>query len=178
MKKQFTIFVYTENNIGLLSRLSNIFSRRHVNIDSITCSESEIKGVHRFTIVVEMELDKVQKIVKQIDKQIEVLKAISFENEKVVYQEVALYKIPASVFSSGKEIEHIVRAHFARVLSVHSDYVIIEKTGHEKETTELFEALSLYGLTGFVRSGRIALPKSMESLQDYIKELEPTFNIN
>jgi len=166
MKKQFTIFVYTENNIGLLSRLSNIFSRRHVNIDSITCSESEIKGVHRFTIVVQMEL------------QIEVLKAIYFENEKVVYQEVALYKIPVSVFSSGKEIEQIVRAHYARVLSVHSDYVIIEKTGHEKETTELFEALSHYGLTGFVRSGRIALPKSMESLQDYIKELEPTFNIN
>ena len=178
MKKQFTIIVYTENNIGLLTRISNIFSRRHVNIESITCSESEVRGVHRFTLVVNIEEERIVKIVKQIDKQIEVLKAVFHANEDIVYQEVALYKIPINVFSSGKEIEHIVRAHFARVLAVKAQFVIIEKTGHKEETQELFDALNPYGLIGFVRSGRIAIPKPMESLKDYIKDLESSINQN
>ena len=178
MKKQYTIIVYTENNIGLLNRISNIFSRRHVNIESITCSESEIKGVHRFTLVINETEEQVIKIVKQINKQIEVLKSIHHENGEIVFQEVALYKIPTNVFSSGKEIEYIVRSHHARVLSVESQFVIIEKTGHKEETQELFDALNPYGLIGFVRSGRIAIPKPMESLKDYISDLESAVTQN
>ena len=59
-----------------------------------------------------------------------------------------------------------------------SQFVIIEKTGHKEETQELFDALNPYGLIGFVRSGRIAIPKPMESLKDYISDLESAVTQN
>ena len=65
MKNQFTISVFTENQIGLLNRVSIIFTRRHINIESITASESEVKGIHRYTIVISEELGLVKKVVKQ-----------------------------------------------------------------------------------------------------------------
>ena len=66
-KKNFTISVYTENNVGLLHRLSAIFLKRHINIESFSTSESEIKDVFRFIIVVKMTKSGVEKVVKQID---------------------------------------------------------------------------------------------------------------
>ena len=100
MEKTYNISIFTENTIGMLSRLSLIFTRRHVNIESISASPSEIEGVHRYTIVVNVTVDQVQKLVGQIEKQIEVLKAFFHLDEEVVYQEIALYKIPTSMLSN------------------------------------------------------------------------------
>ena len=72
---QFTVSVYTENNIGLLNRISAIFQRRHINIESINSSASEIEGVTRWTILVNMTEEQMKKIIGQIEKQVEVIKA-------------------------------------------------------------------------------------------------------
>ena len=61
MKQQYTISVFTENQIGLLNRVSIIFTRRYINIESITASESEVSGIHRYTIVVSEELELIKK---------------------------------------------------------------------------------------------------------------------
>ena len=90
-KKIYTISVYTENNIGLLNRISAIFLKRHINIESFSTSESEIKNVFRFVIVVKMTADKVVKIVKQIEKQIDVIKAYYHTDDETIFQENALY---------------------------------------------------------------------------------------
>ena len=71
-KENFTISVYTENNIGLLNRISAIFLKRHINLDSMTASQSEIKDVFRFTIAVKVTEEQVKKIVGQIEKQINI----------------------------------------------------------------------------------------------------------
>ena len=85
--KQFTVSVYTENNIGLLNRISAIFQRRHINIESINSSASEIEGVTRWTILVNMTEDQMKKIIGQIEKQVEVIKAYYHTDEETIYQE-------------------------------------------------------------------------------------------
>ena len=75
MKQTFTITAFSENHIGLLNRITIIFTRRRVNIETLTVSPSAIKGVHKFTIVVNETREMVEKVVKQIDKVVEVIKA-------------------------------------------------------------------------------------------------------
>ena len=94
MKTEFTITVYTENQIGLLNRIAIIFSRRKINIDSLNTSPSEIEGIHRFTIVIDETEEVVSKVVRQIEKQVEVLKAYYNTADEIVWQEMALYKVP------------------------------------------------------------------------------------
>ena len=172
MSKTLTVSVFTENKAGLLQRVTTVFTRRKINIDSLTVSESEIPGVYRYTIVVECSEEQVVKVVKQLEKQVEVYKAFFHKVDNIVYQELALYKIPTSVLAHGGDAEKLVRAHHARVLAVARDYTVIEKTGHKEETQALFDDLAPYGILEFVRSGRIAISKPMKELKDYLKELE------
>ena len=171
-KIRYTLSVFTENKIGLVNRITIIFTRRKMNILSLTTSESELKGIYRFTIVIETEPSQVVKVVKQIEKQIGVLKAFYYEEDQTIYQEIALYKIPTEALFGGETIEHIIRHHYARILTVEEEFVVIEKTGHEHETQDLFEALKPYGVLGFVRSGRVAIPKPMRKVTSYLKEIE------
>ena len=91
--RQYTISIYTENNIGLLNRISAIFQRRHINIESMNISESEIEGVSRFTVLVKMNENNVKKIIGQIEKQIEVIKAFYHKDEETIYLETCMFKI-------------------------------------------------------------------------------------
>ncbi len=168
----FTLSIFTENKIGLLNRITIIFTRRHLNIESITASESEIKDVHRYTIVCKTTREQIEKVVKQIEKLVEVLKAFVHEDRDVVHQEIALYKLKTSSLNSENNIEKIVRDNHARILSVARDYIVIEKTGHKHETQVLFKKLEPFGVLEFARSGRVAITKPMKELSIYLKELE------
>ena len=83
--KTLTISIYTENNIGLLNRISAIFQRRHINIESLTTSQSEIDGVNRFVIVVNITEERAIKIVKQIEKQVETIRAYYHTDEETIF---------------------------------------------------------------------------------------------
>lgn len=166
--KEFTISVFSENHVGVLHRITTVFTRRGINIESITVSESEIKGIHRFNIVVTEREDKVKKVVKQIEKQIEVLRAFYYPLHKIIYQEIALYKLPVTAVQNGMGLEKIIRDNHARILTVEKEFLVIEKTGHKEETQALFEQLEPFGLLEFVRSGRVALARSMKSFRDYL----------
>ncbi|MCB0275250.1 MAG: acetolactate synthase small subunit [Calditrichaeota bacterium] len=172
MKQPFTISVFTENHIGLLNRITIIFTRRHINIESITASESEVEGIHRFTIAVVENRELVEKVVKQIEKQVEVLKAFFNTEEEIFYQEIALYKIPTNALGNGVSMESLVREHRARVLSMEEEFVIIEKTGHKEETQALLEELRPLGVLEFVRSGRVAIRRPMHKITDAMLALE------
>jgi acetolactate synthase-1/3 small subunit len=172
MTKEYTISIFTENFIGLLNRITIIFTRRHINIESLTVSESEIKGVHRFTIVIKSEEELVKKVVKQIEKLVEVLKAFYYLNEETIYQEIALYKISTEVLKEGRNFEQIIRENHARILTIESKFIIIEKTGHKEETQELLRRLQPFGVLEFARSGRVAISKPMKKLSVYLKEME------
>ena len=171
METVYNISIFTENSIGILNRITIIFTRRHLNIESITASESEVKGVYRYTIVVKTNLEQVKKVVAQIEKQIEVLMAFFHSDDQVVYQEIALYKIPTDSFTNGGT-ESIVREHHARILSIEKEFIIIEKTGQPEQLQHLFNELDRFGVLEFVRSGRVAISKPMKTLETYLQELE------
>lgn len=170
--KQYTITVFTENLSGLMARVVSVFSRRHINIESLTTSQSSLPDIHRFTIVVEVTEEMVRKLVAQLEKQIEVLKAFYYTADEIVYQEIALYKVPTHVFSNSENVEGMIRKHNARVLVIEPEYIVLEKTGHEEETQAFFEELKKIGIYEFVRSGRIAIVKPMERLNNYLRSLE------
>jgi acetolactate synthase I/III small subunit len=173
MKEEFTITVYSENRVGILNQITTVFTRRHINIESLTTSESAIRGIHKFTIVIFSNAEEVEKLVKQIEKRIDVLKAYWFTTDEIVHQEIALYKVPTKALLQGNEIERLVRKYGARILEMTEEYTVIQKTGHKAETQELYEKLDPYGLTQFTRSGRIAVNRlKKEPLNNYLKKLE------
>jgi len=172
MLESYTITVFSENRTGLLSRVVGLITRRKVNIESLTVSTSSIEGIHRFTIVLTIAEDIVQKIVNQIDKQVDVLKAFYYRDEEIVHQEIALYKVPAEAMYNSSEVELLIRKHNARILAIEPEYVVVEKTGHQHETEALLEDLRTIGVYEFVRSGRIAVVKPMERLNKYLKSIE------
>ena len=171
MKQEFNITVFTENHIGLLTRITIVFTRRKVNIESLTVSESAIPGVFKFTIVVETTEEQTIKIVSQIEKQIDVLKAFYHTNDEMIYQEIALYKVPTEALYDSDTVEKIVRNAGARILEITREYVVIEKTGHKDETQALFVALNEFKVLQFIRSGRVALTRDpFERLSEFLKE--------
>lgn len=167
----YTITVFTEDNAGLLSRVVGIFNRRNINISSLTTSQSSDPTIHRFTIVVDVTEEMVIKLRAQLDKQVDVLKSFYYTDDEVVHQEIALYKVPIDVFQNGDRVERLVRRHNARVLLIEKEYVVIEKTGHEEETQALLAELQEFGIYEFVRSGRVAIVKPMEMLNNYLATL-------
>jgi acetolactate synthase-1/3 small subunit len=172
MNQTYTISIFTEDIIGLLNRVTIIFTRRHINIESITASESEVKGIYRYTIVVTVSEEQVQKLVKQIDKQIEVLKAFYHLNSEIISKEIALYKISAEALNENELFTRIVNQNHAKILSISPEYIVVEKTGDEREILHLFNDLEKFGMLEFVRSGRVAITKPMKTLTSYLKDLE------
>lgn len=175
MKKRYTISIFTEDIVGLLNRVTIIFTRRKINIESIAASDSEVQNIHRYTIVVNESEEIVKKVTLQLEKQVEVIKAVYHLDDEIIYQEIALFKVPTSILMQGGEAEHIVRSHHARVLSVEPEFSVIEKTGHKEETQHLFDELEPYGILEFVRSGRVAITKPMRTLTSIVNELENTY---
>ena len=172
LKQEFTITVYTENQVGLLNRIAIIFSRRKINIESLNTSPSEAEGIHRFTIVINEDEDVVRKLCRQIEKQVEVLKAYFNTNDEIVWQEMALYKVPTDIITEKVKVERLLREFGARAVVIRKDYTIFETTGHREETEGLIAALAPYGLIEFVRSARVAIIKASNGFHEKLKEFE------
>ena len=172
-KKMFTIAVFTENQVGLLNRISIIFTRRGINLESVSSSPSAEAGVHKMNFLVAGEREVLEKVVKQIEKCVDVLKAFLYTDDEIVYQEVALYKVPTVRLLDEPNLERIIRVHNARLLEITRDYTVIEKTGHETETQALYDLLTQYGIQQFIRSGRISVTKSpTEHFTRFLEEQE------
>ena len=171
-KQEYTITVYTENQIGLLNRIAIIFSRRKINVDSLNTSPSEVESVHRFTIVITETEDVVRKLCRQIEKQVEVLKAYYNTNDEIVWQELALYKVPTEVIAEDVPVERLLREHGAKAVVIRKDYTVFEVAGHREETDNLIKVLEPYGLIEFVRSARVAIIKHSDGFHKKLKEFE------
>jgi acetolactate synthase-1/3 small subunit len=167
----YTICVFTENSIGLLNKITIIFTRRRINIESLTVSETERKGISRFTIVIKHEKrEDVEKLVRQIRKIIEVLAVFGYLNEDIVYNEIALYKISTPLNGKSVDVETINKVYKAWVVYWGLDYVVIEKTGTETEIFDFFRYIKPHGIIEFVRSGRVAVCKTPQGLIEYLPE--------
>ena len=170
--KTFTISVYSENNVGLLNRISGIFLKRHINILSLNVSESEIENVSRFIIVVNTTEKWVQNIVGQIEKQIEVIKAFYHIDEETIFLESALFKIESSLLFDERQIQNIIKESHSEIVTVSRDFFVISKSGKRAEINDLYNKLKPFGIMQFVRSGRISVSKEKMEVTSLLEELK------
>lgn len=160
MERLYTITAFTDNSPGVLHRLTTTLTRRKVNIESLTVSETETKGVSRFTIVVKVTPELISKITKQIDRIIEVRKAYFSENEELIFQEIAFIRVSGST-EKRHEIEELAHRYNAAIAYATKSCLIVEKAGSEDDINSLYTLLEPYGISEFTRSGRIAVRKDI-----------------
>ncbi|MCH6234537.1 acetolactate synthase small subunit [Cognataquiflexum rubidum] len=163
---RYTILVYTENFIGILNRITIIFTRRGINIDALTASESRLDGIHKITIEVTVTDEQIIQLSKQIEKVVDVIKVYYFMDDEVVYQEIALYKIPIESLDPG--LEKVIRQFNAHIIAAEKEFVVLEFTGHKEDTQALLEILKPFNLLEFSRSGRVAIAKPKFSITEYL----------
>lgn len=172
--KLYTITVFSENTVGVLNQITVIFTRRGLNIETLSVSPSALKGIHKFTITLFTTEDMVEKVVKQIDKRVDILKAYYNTDEDLVHQEIAMYKLATEKVLELGSVEYLVRKYNIRVLEISKDSTVFLKAGHYEETQALFDELSkTIGVLQFIRSGRIAITRSkVERLSDMLEYIQ------
>lgn len=174
-KTLYTITVFSENTVGVLNQIATIFTRRQLNIETLSVSPSALEGIHKFTITTfAPDEDVMKKLVRQIDKRVDILKSFYNTDEDLVHQELALYKLSTEKVLAHGSVEYLIRKYNVRVLEITADCVVFLKAGHYNETQGLFEELAAnIGVLQFIRSGRIAISKSkVERLSDMLAERE------
>ncbi|MEP5255718.1 MAG: acetolactate synthase small subunit [Winogradskyella arenosi] len=169
---KFTVSIYTENNIGLLNRISAIFQRRHMNVESLNTSPSEIEGVSRFTIVVNITESQMKKVIGQIEKQVEVIKAYYHTEEEIIYQESCLFKIKSELLFEERQIQNIIRESNANIVTVNKKFFVLEKSGRKEEIDLLYRELNAFGIMQFTRSGRVAVTKDEMKISTLLKAFQ------
>ncbi|SFR47820.1 acetolactate synthase, small subunit [Robiginitalea myxolifaciens] len=168
----FTISVYSENQVGLLNRISGIFLKRHINIESLNVSKSEIENISKFTIVVHTTERWTRHIVSQIEKQVEVIKAFYHRDDETIYQESALFKIASNLLFDERQIQNIIKDSHAQIVTVSREFFVLAKTGRRHEIDEMHQKLEPFGIMQFVRSGRIAVTKTEMRISAMLEEFQ------
>ena len=172
MKQEYTISVFTEDHIGIMGQITIILTRRQINIESFIASESAVHGIYLLTIVITTSAEMVQKVARQMEKLVDVLKVFVHTSDQIIYQEIALFKVSTKSLMSGNAIDHFVRTHQARILEVSPEYMIIEKTGRRDEIMQMLDQLKPYNVFQFAKSGRVAITKQAKELNSYLREME------
>ena len=167
---RFTISVYSENSVGLLHRISGIFVKRHINIESLNVSKSEIEHVSKFTIVVYTTEEWVRKICQQIEKQVDVIKAYYHTDAETIFQETALFKIKSDLLFDEPQIQNAIKESNSKIVTVHRDYFVLAKTAKRSEIEAMHDLLKPFGIMQFVRSGRVAVTKEAMPISELLAE--------
>ncbi len=169
-----TIGIFAEDKPGVLYKIADIFLKRKINIESLTVSKTERKGISRFTITVNTDKETVEKISKQLYRIIEVVKVFEAEDKELVYSELAFLKISATNPLKRREIEDLVELYNGKVVFVDKDSILVQKVGREEEIDSMLNLLKPYGIKEVVRTGRIAVLKSEEKLKGKFEKILPS----
>ncbi len=171
MSTTYTISIFTTNTVGLLNRITIVFTRRRLNIESLTVSETERKGVSRFTVVIRNESREfVEKLVRQIRKITDVLAVFGYLDHEIVFNEIALFKIAAPLGGKPIDTKAINLDWNAKVVHFGMDYVVVEKNGTEEEIGEFYQYLKQWEILEYIKSGRVAVGKTEKGLVEYLPE--------
>lgn len=172
MKQEFTLTIYTENQVGLINKIAILFSRRKISLESLNTSPSEIENIYRFTIVVKETETVVKNLVRQLEKIVDVFKVFYNTNEEIIWQQIALYKLATDVIMKEVKVERLLREYGANAVVIRNDYTVFEVTGQDNEINNLLKELDQYGLIEFVKSSRIAIIKSSNGIHQQVLDME------
>jgi len=157
--KPHTLSVLVENRPGVLSRVTGLFSRRGFNIESLAVGTCEEPGMSRITIVVIGDDAKVEQVMKQLHKLIDVIKVSDLTDNERVERELALIKVSAEPGTSRAEVMQIAQIFRAQIIDVGSKTIILEVTGDTDKIDALEKLLRQFGVKELVRTGRIGIPR-------------------
>ena len=155
--KPHTLSVLVENKPGVLSRVTGLFSRRGFNIESLAVGTCEEPDMSRITIVVIGDDAKVEQVMKQLHKLIDVIKVSDLTENERVERELALIKVSAEPGTSRAEVIQIAQIFRAQIIDVGSKTVILEVTGDTDKIDALEKLLRQFGVKEMVRTGRIGI---------------------
>lgn len=174
MKEPITFLVWTENSPGVLLRLTTLFTRRKINVESLTVSATETEGISRFTIVILTDPTLAATIGRQIERMIETRRVFVFTERDIVHREVALIR---AAVTEDKAREVLVRHPEARMLDHGASGALFQVAGTEHDINQLLQELERNGINEVVRSGRIAVTPAGDydnDLSRSMHELRPT----
>ena len=173
-KTLYTLLVYSENIAGILNQITAVFTRRQVNIESLNVSASSIPGLHKYNITAWSDEDQIVKITKQIEKKIDVVKAMYYTDDELFIRETGLYKLATDKVLENPEISRTIRKQEATITEVNPTYVIVMKNGMTEDIMNLFHALNAFDcVLQYTRSGRIAVTRSKtEEVSKFLDERE------
>jgi len=152
-----TLSVLVEDRAGVLSRVTGLFSRRGFNIESLAVGPCEEPGMSRITIVVVGDDEKVEQIMKQLNKLIDVIKVSDLSDNERVERELALIKVTAEMGTSRLEIMQIAEIFRAQIVDVSPKSLILQVIGETEKIEALEKLLRQYGVKEFVRTGTVGI---------------------
>ena len=156
-----------ENKPGLLTRVAGLFARRGFNIESLAVGHSEIEGLSRITILVDVEDVPLEQVTKQLNKLINVIKIVELEPSQSVHREHLLIKVRADNVTRSQVLEAVTLFR-ARVVDVSTDALVIEVTGDSGKTQAFLRVLEPYGIKEIAQSGLLAIGRGSKSITDRV----------
>lgn len=159
--------VLVHDRPGVLSRVSGLFTRRGFNIESLAVGKSEYEGLSRMTIVVAKD-ERVEQIVKQLNKLIEVIKVRELTEMDTLERELVLFKVNASG-QARREVQEICENFRAKIVDVSINSLIVEVTGDKDKIQALEVLLQHFGIQEIVRTGSVAMTRGMQKKKYFNK---------
>ena len=156
-----------EDKPGLLTRVAGLFARRGFNIESLAVGHSEIEGLSRITVVVDVEDLPLEQVTKQLNKLINVIKIVELDPAQSVHREHLLIKVRVDNATRSQVLE-AVNLFRARVVDVSSDALVIEVTGDSGKTTAFLKVLEPYGIKEIAQSGLLAIGRGGKSITERV----------
>lgn len=170
MVKEYIVIAFTENQIGVLNRITALYLRRKINIESLKVSESSIKGISMFVISAFTTQETIDKLVRQLRNIVEVIQVEYYSDDELITQEIALYKISSKIVRESGMVDMIIRSWNARIIEMNPSFVVVEKTGTREEIENLRTELETRKvLLEFTRSGSVVLHR--ESMENTLNQL-------
>ncbi len=154
-----------KNESGVLSRLSGLFARRGFNIDSLAVGETKNPKYSRMSIVVKGDREVLDQVVKQLNKQVDVISVKDLSDKKHVERELSLIKVHASS-DNRSEIIELADIFDARVADVGKEFVMVEATGSAEQVEALEDLLEEFGIEEMARTGRVVLERSKKKEEE------------
>lgn len=164
MKQEYTLTAYTEDQMGLLNKITVILSRRKISLESLNISTCEIDKMYRCTLVINDTFEIVRNIALQIEKIIEVFKCYINTNNEIVWKQMGLFKVKTSSIMN-EEMNYLLRKYNTQFITIEKDFTVFEVTGHEKEINNLAAELKEFELIEFIKSARVAVTLNSEAFQ-------------
>jgi acetolactate synthase-1/3 small subunit len=156
-----------EDKPGLLTRVAGLFARRGFNIESLAVGHSEIEGLSRITVVVDVEELPLEQVTKQLNKLVNVIKIVELDPEASVQREHLLIKVKVENGTRSQILEAVTLFR-ARVVDVAPDALVVEVTGDSGKVQALLRMLEPYGIKEIAQSGLLAIGRGPKSITERV----------